>query len=310
MPGEYQAYLGVPLKTSEGNTIGTICSFNKQPRQFSDEAVRVARVFAEHAATAIERFQSFRRLEAFNDQLERQVEARTRELQEAQQKLIQRERLAAIGEFASMIVHEVRSPLSTIGMALEYLWGIGLDERAAKRINMAVDEANRLRSLLEEILIYAKPSSGHRSTVNLNSLVEETAATLRDTSPQTFRNLRLSVTDKPLNVHADAHKVRQIIINLLANACEASPEDETVHLEITPNGNGDSARLAVQNATVGEYIDTARITQPFVTTKSNGTGLGLAIVEGIVDALDGNFSISQDKNGNVRAEVTLPTITP
>lgn len=208
-----------------------------------------------------------------------------------------------------MIIHEVRSPLSTIGMALDFLKGIHLNERAAKRVNMALDEANRLRSLLDEILVYAKPGSGQRSSLNLNTLVEETVATLHDTSPQKYSSVRMSLADAVLNVEANDHKLRQIVINLLTNACEASPEGKIVHLETTPIGNGDSTRLSVRNATTGEPIDVARITEPFFTTKSSGTGLGLAIVKGIVDALKGNFSISQDKNGEVYAEVTLPTAT-
>ena len=97
---------------------------------------------------------------------------------------------------------------------------------------------------------------------------------------------------------------------MLNNASEASPDEKAISLEIAAVGDGDSARLTVRNATTGEPIDTTRMTEPFFTTKSHGTGLGLAIVRGIVEAMQGSFSVTQEKNGDVHAEVILPTIQP
>jgi hypothetical protein len=308
LPEGYLAYVGLPLTTSEGKTIGTICSFDTQPRRFDDETIQVASLFSERAATAIELFSSFRRLESFNARLEQEVRERTEELRRTHEQLVHKERLAAIGEFASMIVHEVRTPLSTMQMALEFLEKNDLDERASKRRSLALRESRRLAGLLKEILLYANPGNGHLECVNLRALVEEILATLRASSDGTFGNIRVSLAEAQLQVRANADKLRQVIINLLSNACEASPAREPVHLAIGPVDDSESVRLCVRNVTTGDPPDTERILEPFYTTKSSGTGLGLPIVKRIVDALKGEFSIQQDENGEVRAEVTLPCL--
>jgi signal transduction histidine kinase len=109
-----------------------------------------------------------------------------------------------------------------------------------------------------------------------------------------------------VHAHANADKLRQIIINLLSNACEASPAEKPVFLEIAPVGNGEWAHVCVRNDTTGEPLDTERIVETFYTTKARGTGLGVAIVKGTVEALEGRFSIEQGGNGEVRAKVVLP----
>jgi two-component system sporulation sensor kinase A len=165
-----------------------------------------------------------------------------------------------------------------------------------------------LAGLLKEILLYANPGNGHLECVNLRALVEEILATLRASSDGTFGNIRVSLAEAQLQVRANADKLRQVIINLLSNACEASPAREPVHLAIGPVDDSESVRLCVRNVTTGDPPDTERILEPFYTTKSSGTGLGLPIVKRIVDALKGEFSIQQDENGEVRAEVTLPCL--
>ncbi|HEY9643550.1 MAG TPA: GAF domain-containing protein, partial [Coleofasciculaceae cyanobacterium] len=103
-PAEYLSYLGVPLRTAHSEVIGTVCCFCKSPRQFTAEAVRIAELFAERAATAIDNYLLYQQQRQFTERLEAEVAKRTEELRIAQTRLIERERLAAIGEFAAMIV--------------------------------------------------------------------------------------------------------------------------------------------------------------------------------------------------------------
>jgi signal transduction histidine kinase len=197
-----------------------------------------------------------------------------------------------------------------MNMALEYFQTIDLDERAAKRLDMALGESKRLGRLLKEILLYANPGSGDLEPVDLSTLVEETVASLTSSSPKTYGNVRVSFADDRIQVQANSDKLRQILINLLSNAWEASPAGESVHLEIASVANKESVRIGVCNATAGDPIDTDRVTEPFYTTKSQGTGLGLAIVKATVEAIRGEFSIEQDKNRQVWAVVKLPSAAP
>ena len=106
----------------------------------------------------------------------------------AQQQLIQRERLAAIGEFSAKIVHEVRSPLSTMMMALDHLHQLELPQTSKRRLTLAQEEAGRLNRLLGEILSYATPGAGRRS--GWMSTHSYSRLLLHSTMPQTDASVR------------------------------------------------------------------------------------------------------------------------
>src|SRR5579883_1012482 len=166
-PG-YRAYLGVPLRTAGSEVIGTVCSFHQQPREFTPDEIQIVELFAERAATAIDHYHLYQQQRQFNEALEREVQKRTEELRVAQTKLVEQERLAAIGEFAAMIVHEIRNPLTTIVMGLKYFKKVVLALAAQERLALALDEASRLERLLGEILQYAKPQVLQRVDLELN----------------------------------------------------------------------------------------------------------------------------------------------
>ncbi|MDJ0739181.1 MAG: GAF domain-containing sensor histidine kinase [Gammaproteobacteria bacterium] len=306
VPDGYRAYVGVPLRTSAGRVIGTICSFHSQPKRVAPAQVQIASLFAERAAAAIERFWAFRDLTAFNERLESLVAERTRELRDTQARLIQRERLAAIGEFASMIVHELRSPLSTIDLTLTHLEASSLPDSSRRRVDLAVGESARLARLLDDMLSYAKPTAGAAERVELDRLVADTLASLRSSQPETYAAVALTRAPARLPVRGSADRLRQVLINLVNNACDASPPDVPVTVSIEHDAAQHAARLDVANRNAGAAFDSARAGELFYTTKPRGTGLGLAIVQSSVAGLGGEFSITQDASGRVLARVVIP----
>ena len=171
-PG-YRAYLGIPLQTTEGQVFGTVCSFHRQAREFTKEEIQIVELFAERAATAIDHYHLYQQQCQFNHILEAKVEKRTAELRAAQAKLLEQERLAAIGEFAAMIVHEIRNPLTTMIMGLKYFKKTILTEAAQERLSLALSEASRLENLLSEILLYAKPQVLQLCELDVNEFICE-----------------------------------------------------------------------------------------------------------------------------------------
>lgn len=111
-------------------------------------------LFAERAATAIDNYHLYQQQCQFNQILEAEVENRTAQLRAAQAKLVEQERLAAIGEFAAIIVHEIRNPLTTMIMGLKYAKKTLVTEAAQERLSLALSEASRLEKLLSQILLY------------------------------------------------------------------------------------------------------------------------------------------------------------
>lgn len=304
-PEGYRAYLGVPLKSPTGKLLGTICSFHKQPRTFAPEEIKCVELFAERATTAIDNFQLYQQQLKFNETLEAEVAKRTDELRAAQTQLIEKERLAAIGEFTSMIVHEIRNPLTTVRMGLNALKALELGERDRTRLSLALEEENRLKQLLDEILQYAKPQVLATTRCDLNQLIRETVDTLSEQPDLSKRILTVSLSPTAVHVACDRDKLKQVLINLISNACEAINQGDEVKISLTQTNQ---VCFTVQNGGAPIPPDIlARLTQPFFSTKSSGNGLGLAIVKRIIDAHQGSLTFTSTQETGTIATVQLPT---
>ncbi|MDY6902857.1 MAG: ATP-binding protein [Cyanobacteriota bacterium] len=306
-PEGCRAYLGIPLRTSQGKVIGTICCFHGKPRKFSAQEIAIIELFAERAATAIDNHHLYQQQKEFNQILEAEVTKKTQELKTAQAKLVEQERLAAIGEFAASIVHEIRNPFCTIKLVLEYFNKIDLSASVKKRLILAVDEAKRLEKLLEEILLYAKPHILDISLIDINQCIENLLNIQLDLPQFINKHIEFNpAIDKPI-IQGDEDKIKQVLINLVQNAFEAIAPGEEVKLEVDSNIDKEEVSIQVHNG--GEPIPPdilPLLTQPFYSTKSSGTGLGLAITKRIVEAHNGEFMIESNPERGTSVTVKLP----
>ena len=216
--------------------------------------------------------------------------------------LVESTRLANIGQFASGFVHEIRNPLATISLALEHARGLDtLPDGAIKRVHLASDELTRLERLLSDILLYAKPLALDRSPQNIAELIAITVAGEFGDDER----FQLETSRCPL-VPADRDRIRQVLLNLIRNAEQASPEDSPIRIRCDMDG-ADWVKIEIQNG--GEPIPEkilARVFEPFFTSKSQGTGLGLPIVQRIVEAHSGEVSIASDTQHGTRVTLSLP----
>ncbi|MGA7936455.1 MAG: AAA family ATPase [Kovacikia sp.] len=219
------------------------------------------------------------------------------------------ERLAEIGELAAMIVHEVRNPLTTISMGLTSFKKLQLSERFQEYLSLALDEADRLQRLLNQILLYARPQTLQRSQLELNSLVSETLSALQTIPIVSTKPLELITASQPIPVLADRDKLKQVLINLVTNACEAVSDGETVTVRIQ---EVEQQQVSIQVHNGGPPIPPEvlpKLTKPFFTTKASGTGLGLAIVKRIVEAHNGEFRIESTADAGTTVKVQLGICT-
>lgn len=308
-PEDYRSYMGVPLRTTQGEISGTICSFFRQSRQFPDSAVRVVELFAERAATAIDNYHLYQQQQRFNALLEQEVANRTEELRLAQARLVERERLAAIGEFAAMIVHEVRNPLTTIMMGLKYAKTHLSEATAHDRLSLSLGEADRLQQLLNEILLYAKPQVLNFSKINVNQFLQELLAQFQESPEALGRRIVLRNASIKVEIMGDLNKLKQVFINLFRNACEAIRLGDHITCELTNDSN--LSYICVQIHNGGEPISPEtlpKLMEPFYSTKPLGTGLGLAIVKRIVIAHGGELSIQSNVATGTTVIVQLPLV--
>lgn len=306
-PAEYLGYLGVPLRTVQGEVSGTICSFFRQARQFTPTEIRTVELFAERAATAIDNYRLYQQQQEFNQRLEQEVVHRTKELQIAQAQLVERERLAAIGEFAAMIVHEVRNPLTTITMGLTYAQKQLTTAAATDRLALSLGEADRLQQLLNEILSYAKPQALNLTPINLGEFLPQLLDQIRELPEAVDRSITFSNAALNVEIIGDLPKLKQVFINLFRNACEAIKPGDQVTCALTVGPRPDQIGVWIHNGGAPIPPDILpRLTQPFCSTKASGTGLGLAIVKRIVTAHGGALVIQSEALTGTTVMVQLP----
>ena len=306
-PAGYRSYLGVPLQTPEGKTFGTICSFCVQTRSFSEEELRTVRLFAERAAVAIDNYNLYQQQQDFNQALETEVALRTEQLKATQAQLIEKEKLAAIGQFASMIVHEIRNPVTTMMMGLNALKKLQLKERDLMRLSLAQEEGDRLLELLKQILLYAKPQRLELEPLEVNSFLAEVLSDLQQLPTASGKEIRWIPLPEQLIVQADRNKLKQVVINLVQNACEAIAPGEVVTCSLTREQNPKSICFSTHNwgTPIPEKL-LPKLSEPFVSNKSGGTGLGLAIVKQIVNAHQGALSIQSNAVDGTTISLTIP----
>ncbi|WP_019500370.1 GAF domain-containing sensor histidine kinase [Pseudanabaena sp. PCC 6802] len=325
-PEGYLSYLGVPLRTSQKETIGTICSFCHEPRLFTPEEIATVEIFAERAATALDNYLLYQKQKNFNHMLEEEVAKRTAQLQAAQAQLMEvnahleemveqrtaelrrsLERLAEIGGLAAKIVHEVRNPLTTILLGLNSFKRLELPEAAQMRLELSLDEGDRLKRLLDEILNYAKQPTLQMVEIELNKFIAEMVDSIRALPSAQDRQIEFIPASSEVVVDGDRDKLKQIFVNLINNACEAIAVGNTVRWEIDDRSAPDRIYVKVHNGGTPippEVIP--KLTEPFYSTKPSGTGLGLGIVQSIVIAHGGDLSIQSSEEMGTVVSFYLP----
>ena len=230
-----------------------------------------------------------------------------------------RDRLAALGEMAAAIAHEVKNPLAGIEVMAGLLKRQLADNEDAQSIlKDIIKEAKVANAIVIEVLDFVRPIRLQVERIAVGAVVRDAILTAESHVPRGGIKLAVDVPDTLPTIKADTHQLRQLFSNLLANAFEAlggegsvriSAAERSVEGEVGANEPGAVPMIEVEVVDDGpgvpaDLID--RIFSPFFTTKPQGTGLGLAIVRKIVDAHDGRIDVSVGPGRGTRFLVTLP----
>ena len=237
-----------------------------------------------------------------NTQLVHDLSQSYDQLARTQRELVGRERLAALGEFAALVAHEVRNPLGVIFNVISILHREVRTGEAVTMLGILEEESRRLDRIVSDLIDFARPNPPRLRPENLRRVVESTLESVRASMPGSL--LELQVDCEP-EVFVDPRMMRQAILNLVVNAVQASPEGEAVAVRVLSDGK--HAVVAVVNR--GEPISSevsARLFEPFFTTKANGTGLGLSVVKRVADAHHGSVEVETSSDETVFS-LRLPT---
>src|SRR5579871_1478875 len=219
--------------------------------------------------------------------LAREFDAMADAIQEREQRLIRSERLATVGRMAAQIAHEVRNPLSSIGLNAELLGdelGPAADE-ARRLVASIIGEVDRLTEITETYLRFTRLPRPKLESEDLGALVTSVVAMGRGELEKEGIALRVDIAPGLPEIPTDEAQLRQALINLVRNAREALASSADKRLDISVGADPAAARLVVCIADSGPGIgeaDLGKIFDPFFSTKAQGTGLGLALVQQIV----------------------------
>jgi signal transduction histidine kinase len=232
------------------------------------------------------------------------------ELLQVQSELVSTQQLAAVGELAAAIAHEVRNPLAIIVNAVAGLRRSGLREEDRTMLLGIVDEETaRLNRLVTDLLRFARPVNVKRSLVSLAELAQRSESLVKD-----GHDIEVSVADDPAvqSVEVDPGLLRLVFDNLVENACQAMPGGGTVKIEVDRAAHARAMiSIAIKDSGHGMDADVLqRATHPFFTTRPSGTGLGLPIVQRIIEAHGGRIELESHPGVGTCVRLLLPRRPP
>lgn len=204
--------------------------------------------------------------------------------------LIRSERLAAIGRMSAHVTHEIRNPLSSIGLNAEMLQDLVHEEDASSLCKAIVREVDRLSAITDEYLRFARLPRPVLDETNAGELLSAIASFMRRDVEAAKVTLELSIEPDLPAIHLDADQMRQAILNLVRNAKESMPQGGRIVLSARREGS--SVVISVKDSGAGipkESLE--RIFDPFFSTKLTGTGLGLALTQQIVAEHGGQLRV-------------------
>jgi signal transduction histidine kinase len=230
------------------------------------------------------------------------------ELEQAKERLVIEEKLAAVGRFSSAIAHEIRNPVAMISSALATAFNDGLDSTDRQEMfEIAAKEAARLERLTTDFLVYARPKPPAKQPCDVSDSIAYIADICRPRAAEKSVTIDADAQDA-LHANIDSGQVQQAILNLAMNAIEASRLGGVVFLR----GKRDdgSIRIEIENANGPIPRDAVDcVFEPFFTTKPSGTGLGLAIARNIARGHGGELVLSRNQADSVQFSITLPAYT-
>lgn len=301
------SFLGVPLKVEE-RPIGVLMVTTRQPRLFSDEEINFFYTLASHAAVVIE-----------NSRLYDQTRTQLEQLRATQDRLIETERRAAIGELVAGLAHEINNPLTAImghsQLLQEAMADGGSNEGWRIELDVISGAAQRIARIVQEFIRLSQVEGGHTDKLDLNEAVRTALRKFELREDAQDVAILESLSHEPIMVEANQQLVDQVLNEILVNAVEAMPHGGRIDVNV---GRKDDTMVycTIRDSGYGVPVsDLKRVFEPGYTTKIEGgvvrgIGLGLYTAERIVKSHGGAIWLESEEGKFTQVTFTLPGQMP
>jgi signal transduction histidine kinase/putative methionine-R-sulfoxide reductase with GAF domain len=297
----------IPLLTKE-KALGAIAADFVDPRKnVTQEAFESVKAFAQQAGLAIHNAFMYQELKTFSQQMEEKIQKTTADLRKTEAQLIRSDKLAALGQLAAGIAHEIRNPLTSINILIHSMTeDLPSGDSHKEDLEVIEEEINRINQIVDQFLRFAKPAPPLLEKGDVLSVFEETLQLLRPQIEKQQIFVRKEFQALPI-VQMDREQMKQATLNLLLNAIQAMPAGGHLTLKARNSENGQWVHLSIQDSGIGiPGEDLNKLFDPFFSTKEGGIGLGLSIAHRIIDQHHGKIEVESAPGKGTLFTVWLP----
>ncbi len=286
--------LAVIWLKQKGVLTGFLITINKEGEDFTEEDIRLLSIIANNFSVAMD-----------NAQLYRDLHTQMQKLKDTQEQLVQAAKLAAIGELAANIAHEINNPLTSVLGYAELMREEEDIESMMRDLEIIESESLRARDIVQQLLEFSRKWPLKIGKVDVNRLLKDVLDLASVNIKDSGIDIETDFSDIP-EINADANQLKQVFLNLINNAVQAMPDGGTLTIRTAKVDN--SVVIEVSDTGVGIPDNVAqKIFEPFFTTKRDkGTGLGLPISYRIIKKHEGKIEVKSRMEKGTTFRVILP----
>lgn len=270
--GEHRQYVSRFLETKKSDIVGKTISLTGLRKNGEEFPIELSLSFLEMEGSIT--FTAIIRDMSVHQQLEK--------------KLLQSERLAAVGQAVAHVAHEIKNPLMIIGGFSNQMRKRLEDEKDLQKLEMILEEVRRLEGLVANLGDFTKEYRLVKRRANINSVLKDVLEIMQGVRSLEKYAFKRFLTAEVAEINCDPDKLKQVFINIISNGLEAMPEGGTISVYTEKLPNGIEVRIADEGIGIPEE-DLEHIFEPFYTTRETGSGLGLSISYKIVEAHGGEI---------------------
>jgi signal transduction histidine kinase len=293
-----RSLIAVPLWSSNV-MIGVLTAINKKGNEvFDKHDLRLFTVFSSIAGAALQNAFLY-------DDLKNKMD----ELRNTQQQLVRSTKMAAIGELAANVAHEINNPLtSVLGYTSHLIRNLNLPDESLQKLRLVEQETLRVRKIIRNLLDFSRQRMSWKQPGDVMRPLKETVALLQGVADRSSVRIREEYPEGPVVLIMDHNELKQVFLNIMNNALQAMPQGGTLWVKVGPSAE---RRVAVEFEDTGHGIPDehlGKIFEPFFSTRNvgYGTGLGLSISERIVQAHGGMIEVTSTVGRGTVFRVLFP----